>query len=40
MNNICIDMRALWPNIYMYRRGEIYKETMEKYINRKRLVYI
>jgi hypothetical protein len=26
MNNTSIDMRTLCPNIYMYRRGRIYKE--------------
>jgi hypothetical protein len=28
-------MRALSPNIYIYMRGEIYKEPLEKYINAK-----
>jgi hypothetical protein len=26
MNNTCIDMATLGPDIYMYRKGEIYKE--------------
>jgi hypothetical protein len=28
-------MRTGGPNIYMYRRGRIYKEPLEKYNNRK-----
>jgi hypothetical protein len=30
MNNTCIYLRARSPNIYMYRRGTIYKEPSEK----------
>jgi hypothetical protein len=26
MNSTCIDMRTLGLNIYMYRKGKIYKE--------------
>jgi hypothetical protein len=29
MNRTCIDMRTLGPNIYMYMKGEIYKEPPE-----------
>jgi hypothetical protein len=30
MNNICIHLRAKGLNIYMYRRGRIYKEPPEE----------
>jgi hypothetical protein len=28
MNNTCIHLRANDPNIYIYRRGRIYKEPL------------
>jgi hypothetical protein len=34
-NSTCIHMRAGYLNIYIYRRGRIYKEHLEKYNNRK-----
>jgi hypothetical protein len=34
-NNTCIHMRTGGPNIYIYRRGRIHKEPLEKYNNRK-----
>jgi hypothetical protein len=30
MNNTCIYLRVEGPNIYMYRRGRIYKEPLRK----------
>jgi hypothetical protein len=30
MNSNCIDMRTLGMNIYMYRKGKIYKEPHEE----------
>jgi hypothetical protein len=35
MNSTCIHLRAEGSNIYLYRRGRIYKEPLEKYTNRK-----
>jgi hypothetical protein len=35
MNSTCIDLWVKGPNIYMYRRGRIYKEPLKKYNNRK-----
>jgi nitrogen fixation/metabolism regulation signal transduction histidine kinase len=35
MNSTCIHLRAKDSNLYMYRRGRIYKEPLEKYNNRK-----
>jgi hypothetical protein len=35
MNSTCIHLRVEGPNIYMYRRGRIYKEPLKKYNNRK-----
>jgi hypothetical protein len=31
-NNICIHLRTGCPNIYMYMKGEMYKETLKKNI--------
>jgi hypothetical protein len=35
INSTCIHLRVKGPNIYMYSRGRIYKEPLEKYNNRK-----
>jgi hypothetical protein len=35
MNNTLIDLWVKGLNIYMHRRGRIYKEPLEKYNNRK-----
>jgi hypothetical protein len=35
MNNTYIHLRAKDSNIYMYRRGRIYKEPPQKYNNKK-----
>jgi hypothetical protein len=40
MNNTYIHLMARGPNIYMYRRGRIYKESLKKYNNRKMLIHI
>jgi hypothetical protein len=40
MNRTCIHLRANDPNIYMYRRGRIYKKPLEKYNNRKVNTYL
>jgi hypothetical protein len=34
-NSTCIQLRTKGPNIYMYKRGRIYKEPLEKYNNKK-----
>jgi hypothetical protein len=34
MNNTCIDMRVIAPNIYMYMRGN-YKKHLKEYNNKK-----
>jgi hypothetical protein len=40
MNNTCIHLRAKSPNIYMYRRGRIYKEPLKKNNNRNTNTYL
>jgi hypothetical protein len=40
MNVTCIHLRAKGSHIYMYRRGRIYKEPLEKYNNRKVNTYL
>jgi hypothetical protein len=40
MNNTCIYLRARDSYIYMYRRGRIYKEPLDKYNNRKTNAYL
>jgi hypothetical protein len=39
-DSTCVHMRALGPNIYMYRRGEIYKETPGQRHRYKSLMHI
>jgi hypothetical protein len=34
-NSTCIQLRTKGLNIYMYKRGRIYKEPLEKYNNKK-----
>jgi hypothetical protein len=40
MNSTCIHLRVSDSYIYMYKRGRIYKEPLEKYNNRKTNTYI
>jgi hypothetical protein len=40
MNITCIHLRVKGSYIYMYRRGGIYKEPLEKYNNRKTNTYL
>jgi hypothetical protein len=40
MNSTCIHLRAKGPNIYMSRRGEIYKEPLKNTIIKKANAYL
>jgi hypothetical protein len=40
MNNTCIHLRVRGSYIYMYMRGRIYKDPLEKYNNRKTNIYL
>jgi hypothetical protein len=40
MNITCIDIRAIGTNIYMYMRGEIYKQPSVVIHKCKRILYI